>query len=267
MTIKFSRDGKTIWECAEEDVPSLIEAGQVCLSDYFWHEGLPEWQKVESKWGKKRPARKSRSYSATKDVKSDEGLSDPVQTEESARQLEWYQKFEASYDSQVEDLIRDDMIASPPSSQAKKKLLAAAFERREEGPTLWDLIPEICPRIMSESSKAEQREMRKLEHEDRKRWEKENRLGEYAPEAKMTGTLPPRQSDEPDATEKQKRYIVSLGFRDLDVVNRLGKKQASAVIGALIAAREQQGAGKSSRLIVAVVAAVFVLILIAALAN
>lgn len=50
MNIRFGRDGAEIGEYAEEEVPALIQAKLLQGSDLFWHEGMPEWQRVESRW-------------------------------------------------------------------------------------------------------------------------------------------------------------------------------------------------------------------------
>jgi hypothetical protein len=50
MNIKFARDGAEIDELAEEEVPSLLQSNILRRSDYFWHEGMAQWELVETRW-------------------------------------------------------------------------------------------------------------------------------------------------------------------------------------------------------------------------
>lgn len=50
MNITFGRDGAEIGECAEEEVPALLQSNAVLRSDVFWHEGMDEWQLVSTRW-------------------------------------------------------------------------------------------------------------------------------------------------------------------------------------------------------------------------
>jgi hypothetical protein len=50
MKIKFGRDGQEIGEYPEEAVPALLQSRVLFPTDLFWHEGLPEWQSVSSRW-------------------------------------------------------------------------------------------------------------------------------------------------------------------------------------------------------------------------
>jgi hypothetical protein len=50
MTIRFGRDGAEIGEYPEEEVPALLKSNVLRHSDLFWHEEMPEWQLVETRW-------------------------------------------------------------------------------------------------------------------------------------------------------------------------------------------------------------------------
>lgn len=50
MNILFGRDGAEIGEHPEADVPALLQSNVLRGSDLFWHEGMPEWQVVETRW-------------------------------------------------------------------------------------------------------------------------------------------------------------------------------------------------------------------------
>ena len=50
MNIKFGRDGKDIGEYPEEAVPALIQSKVLHGSDLFWHDGMPEWKEVATRW-------------------------------------------------------------------------------------------------------------------------------------------------------------------------------------------------------------------------
>lgn len=50
MNISFGRDGAVIGEYSEEQVPALLKSNALLRSDLFWHEGMPDWQPVDSRW-------------------------------------------------------------------------------------------------------------------------------------------------------------------------------------------------------------------------
>ena len=50
MNIKFGRDGQEVGEYPEEAVPALLQSKVLRPTDMFWHEGLPEWTSVASRW-------------------------------------------------------------------------------------------------------------------------------------------------------------------------------------------------------------------------
>ncbi len=50
MTIKVSRDGETVWEFSEEAIPDLLTSAFLRGSDYYWHEGMSDWRRVDTRW-------------------------------------------------------------------------------------------------------------------------------------------------------------------------------------------------------------------------
>jgi len=50
MKIAFGRAGEEIGEYPEESVPALLQSGVLRRDDLFWHEGLPSWTPVSSRW-------------------------------------------------------------------------------------------------------------------------------------------------------------------------------------------------------------------------
>ena len=50
MDVSFARNGKMLGLYPDDGVPQLLEGHAVTASDYFWHEGMAEWQPIASKW-------------------------------------------------------------------------------------------------------------------------------------------------------------------------------------------------------------------------
>jgi hypothetical protein len=55
MTIKFGRNGQAIGDYPEESVPDLLRTKVLLLTDLYWHEGMPEWKAVASRWSEPPP--------------------------------------------------------------------------------------------------------------------------------------------------------------------------------------------------------------------
>lgn len=64
--------------------------------------------------------------------------------------------------------------------------------------------------------------------------------GEFAPPIYID-RLPPRQSDDPDATPAQKRFLRDLGVRDESMLEGLGKSTATALIEKVLDERRKHG--------------------------
>lgn len=47
---RFGRDGKEIGEYPEEAVPVLLQSGALRGSDFYWREGMNQWEFVSSHW-------------------------------------------------------------------------------------------------------------------------------------------------------------------------------------------------------------------------
>ena len=50
MDVYFARNGKFLGIYPDDGVTQLLDGHAVETSDFFWHEGMPEWQPVASKW-------------------------------------------------------------------------------------------------------------------------------------------------------------------------------------------------------------------------
>lgn len=55
MNIKFARDRQEIGEYPEEEVAALLASHVLRATDLFWHDGMPEWSPVASKWPPAHP--------------------------------------------------------------------------------------------------------------------------------------------------------------------------------------------------------------------
>jgi hypothetical protein len=50
MDVYFARDGKLLGLYPDDGVFQLLEGHAVVDSDYFWHEGMDDWQPISAKW-------------------------------------------------------------------------------------------------------------------------------------------------------------------------------------------------------------------------
>ncbi|MBM3853073.1 MAG: DUF4339 domain-containing protein [Verrucomicrobia bacterium] len=57
MNVYFARDGKMLGCYPDDGVMQLLDGHAIMTSDYFWHEGMADWQSVASKWEMPPPAR------------------------------------------------------------------------------------------------------------------------------------------------------------------------------------------------------------------
>lgn len=166
------------------------------------------------------------------------------QKDDAANQMAAYiDQLKEHYDQYIESLVNDGMIASPPSPQEKEKIFRTAKAQHADEPELDDLVIKICPRLITESWKAEIREKKKDERQSRDRWEKGKAFGKYAPEIEIKNTIPERPAGEKNATPKQIKYLKMLGVHDKYVLKSLGNVQASKLIEEILALREKAHVG------------------------
>ena len=78
---------------------------------------------------------------------------------------------------------------------------------------------------------------RRKKSEELREFREWDKKGEYAPPVNV-GELEPRNESEPDATPKQKQYLRNLGVKDEEVIAKLGRSQASALIDNVIQQRD-----------------------------
>ena len=50
MDVFFARDGKMLGCYPDDGVAQLLDGHAVMASDYFWHEGMVDWQPITTKW-------------------------------------------------------------------------------------------------------------------------------------------------------------------------------------------------------------------------
>jgi hypothetical protein len=50
MNIQIARDGHNIGEYSEDLIPTLLKLGAIKQSDYYWCEGMAEWDLVATRW-------------------------------------------------------------------------------------------------------------------------------------------------------------------------------------------------------------------------
>ena len=50
MSVQIARTGEAIGTYDANAVEALVQSGQILETDYFWTEGMAEWQPVASRW-------------------------------------------------------------------------------------------------------------------------------------------------------------------------------------------------------------------------
>jgi hypothetical protein len=93
---------------------------------------------------------------------------------------------------------------------------------------------------MEDFEKFERAQTRKALRAEQDQWDKANNRGKYSLKVNLDG-LPQRTLDEPNASQRQKSYLKSLGISDAAFLSGLGKSQASAAISLALAQRERAG--------------------------
>jgi hypothetical protein len=61
MNISISRDGMEIGEWTEEEIQTLLEDGKLLPTDYYWMQGMTEWQEIATSIKPPPPAPESES--------------------------------------------------------------------------------------------------------------------------------------------------------------------------------------------------------------
>ena len=134
--------------------------------------------------------------------------------------------------------LEGELAELQEEGHVKKRVTAAQINQMLQIQTVHgygsalDLLSEHFPTLITARG-------RKNHEEDSRQVREVRQVGEFAPPIKVSG-VGERPASEPAATAKQISYLRDLGVRDEALLTRIGKSQASELIGKVLEARDQK---------------------------
>jgi len=163
--------------------------------------------------------------------------------EEIADPSEYVKEFQRSLANNIEEMQSAGDMKMEISKADEYKIMdfveANAVKLSADEYDFESLIIENFPKLLTAEKRAEMREWKKFAIKNKDTNDKTQLMGTYAPDLSDKLSIPKRAPTEPPATEKQKKYLLRLGFHNQSLLESLGVRQASSMIDQALQYREK----------------------------